>query len=172
MSTNGTIRLPEISTPDTPSADQHRLYVGTDGHLKKLDESGTVKTVLSSSSTTAVKKSFGITIDGGGSAITTGVKGYVTVPYTGTITQWTLLADQSGSIVIDVWKDTYANYPPTVADTIAGSEKPTLSSATKNQDTNLTTWTTAVTAGDVVGFKVDSASTVTRVTLIIEMTVS
>jgi hypothetical protein len=118
------------------------------------------------------KGSFGITIDGGGSAITTGVKGYVTVPYNGTITGWDIFADVTGSIVIDVWKDTYANFPPLVADTIAGTEKPTLSSAIKNQDTNLTSWTTAVTAGDIIAFNVDSASTLTRVNLIIYVTKS
>lgn len=116
---------------------------------------------------TTNKGSFGITIDGGGSAITTGVKGYITIPYAGTITGWDIFADTSGSIVVDVWKDTYANFPPTVADTIAGTEKPTLTSATKNQDTNLTTWTTSVTANDVIAFNVDSVSTVTRINLII-----
>ena len=104
-------------------------------------------------------------IDGGGSAITTGQKGHLEIPFACTITGWTLLANQSGSIVIDVWKDTYANFPPTVADTIAGSEKPTLSSAQKNQDLTLTTWTTAVAAGDILAFNVDSVSTVTRVIL-------
>jgi len=111
--------------------------------------------------------SFGITIDGGGSAITTGQKGYVTVPYGMTITGWDIFADQSGSIVVDVWKDTYANFPPIAGDSIAGTEKPTLSSVQKNQDTSLSTWTTTVTAGDVIAFNVDSASTVTRVTLVI-----
>lgn len=111
--------------------------------------------------------SFGITIDGGGSAITTGQKGYVSVPYGMTITGWDIFADQSGSIVVDVWKDTYANFPPIAGDSIAGTEKPTLSSAQKNQDTSLSTWTTTVTAGDVIGFNVDSAATVTRVTVII-----
>jgi hypothetical protein len=114
--------------------------------------------------------SFGITIDGGGSAITTGVKGYIQIPYDGTITGWTILADQSGSIVVDVWKDTFANYPPLVADSIAGSEKPTLSSVIKNQDLALSTWTTSVTAGDIIAFNVDSASTVTRVNLSINIT--
>lgn len=104
-------------------------------------------------------------IDGGGSAITTGQKGHLEIPFACTITGWTLLADQSGSIVIDVWKDTYANFPPTVADTIAGSEKPTLSSAQKNQDLTLTSWTTSVAAGDILAFNVDSVATVTRVTL-------
>lgn len=114
----------------------------------------------------------GITIDGGGSAITTGVKGYIEAPFSGTITGWTITADQSGSCVVDVWKDTYANYPPTVADTIAGSEKPTLSSAIKNQDLSLSSWTTSVTKGDVLGFNVDSAATVTRVTVSLRITKS
>lgn len=104
-------------------------------------------------------------IDGGGSAITTGIKGDLLVPYNCTVLGWDILADTSGSIVVDVWKDTYANFPPTVADTIAGSEKPTLSSATKNQDIALSSWTTALTRNDILRFNVDSASTVTRVTL-------
>src|SRR3990167_5700355 len=112
----------------------------------------------------------GITIDGGGSAITTGVKGYSEVPYAMTITGWTCLCDQSGSIVLDVWKDTYANYPPTVADTIAGTEKPTLTSATKNQDLTLSSWTTAVSAGDIIGYNVDSITTVQRCHLVIRGT--
>jgi hypothetical protein len=116
-------------------------------------------------------KSFGIVIDGGGNPITTGIAGDVIIPFAMTITSWTLVADQVGSIVIDVWKDIYANFPPTVGDSIAGSEKPTLSSVIKNQDLTLTTWTTAVAAGDIIRFNVDSASTVTRITLSIAGTV-
>ena len=111
-------------------------------------------------------------IDGGGSAITTGVKGFLEIPFACTISRATLLADQSGSIVVDVWKDTYANYPPTVADTITASAKPTISSATKSQDSTLTGWTTSVSAGDILGFNVDSASTVTRVTVALKVTKS
>jgi hypothetical protein len=104
-------------------------------------------------------------IDGGGSAITTGVKGFLEIPYAAAINRATMLCDQSGSIVVDVWKDTYANYPPTVADTITASAKPTVTTATKAQDATLTGWTTAITAGDVIGFNVDSATTVTRCTI-------
>jgi hypothetical protein len=111
----------------------------------------------------------GILIDGGGSVITTGVKGFIEVPFAGTITAATLLSTDaavtSGSIVIDVWKDTYANYPPTVADTITASAKPTLASATKSRDTTLTGWTKTIAAGDILGFKVDSVTTLTKVWL-------
>lgn len=120
----------------------------------------------------ARKDSINITLDGGGNVITTGIKGDYVIPFNGTITGWTILGDVSGSIVVDIWKDSYANYPPTVADTITGSEKPTLSSATKNQDTSLTTWTTSVSEGDILRFNVDSASVVTRVTLSIAITKS
>lgn len=113
----------------------------------------------------------GVTIDGSGSAITTGQKGYSSIPVTGTITKIRLLADQSGSVVIDVWKDIFANYPPTNADTITAGAEPTLSGADNVEDTTLTGWTTAVTAGDVLGFNVDSVTTITRVTLEIEITV-
>ena len=66
---------------------------------------------------------------------------------------------------MDVWKDTFANYPPVVGDSIAGTEKPTVSGGVSAQDLNLTTWTTSVSAGDVVAFNVDSASVVTRATV-------
>ena len=110
----------------------------------------------------------GITIDGGGATITTGVKGYIEVPYACTIVRATTLANASGSIVVDIWKDTYANYPPVDADSITASAPPTLSTAIKAQDATLTGWTTSVAAGDILGFNVDSATTVTRVHVILK----
>ena len=113
----------------------------------------------------------GYVIDGGGVAITTGVAGAgLQVPYACTINSVTLLSDVSGSIVVDIWKDTYANYPPTVADSITASAKPTLSSATKYEDATLTGWTTSIAAGDILRFNVDSASTVTQVVVILKVT--
>lgn len=109
-------------------------------------------------------------IDGGGSAITTGQKGHLEIPFACTITQVTMLADQSGSIVIDIWKDTYANFPPLDADSITASAPPTISSAQKSQDATLTGWTTSVAAGDILAFNVDSVATITRVTLSLKVT--
>jgi hypothetical protein len=97
-----------------------------------------------------------------GAPITTGVRGYFEVPFGLRVTGWTLLADAVGSLQLDVWKDTYANFPPTVADTIAGSEKPLLAAAQKNQDLLLTTWSTDLNAGDIIGINVDSASGVIK----------
>ena len=104
-------------------------------------------------------------IDGGGAVITTGEKGHIEIPFDSTITQVALLADQSGSIVVDIWKDTYANYAPTNADTIVASAKPTITTAQKSQDLTLTGWTTTIAAGDILAFNVDSCTTITRVTV-------
>ena len=81
-----------------------------------------------------------------------------------------MMLDQSGSAVIDVWKDAYANYPPTVADTITASAKPTVSSATKSQDSTLTGWTTSIAAGDILKFNLDSVTTATKIVLTLKVT--
>lgn len=104
-------------------------------------------------------------IDGGGEAIAAGIKGDIQIDTALTITGVSLLADQSTSTVIDIWKDTYANFPPTDADSITASAQPTLSSATKSEDTTLTGWTTSVAAGDILRINVDSNSVGTRITL-------
>lgn len=145
------------------------LYYVTDEGKLERNSGSAWQAVAGVESTQRKTRQLTVVIDGGGSALTTGIKAYVSCPFTGTITGARLLSSDdvvtSGSIVIDVWKDTYANYPPTVADTITASAKPTLSSATKSDDTTLTGWTTSVTAGDVFGFKVDSITSVKRVTL-------
>jgi len=107
-------------------------------------------------------------IDGGGVAIATGVKGDLVIDFPCVLTSWSILADQSGAIVIDVWKDTYANFPPVDADAMPGAGKePTITaSAAKSQDTDITDWASnRVAAGDVLRFNVDSCTTITRATL-------
>ncbi len=117
-------------------------------------------------STTAV----GFVIDGGGDEIETGIKGDLYIPFDCTITAVTMLADQSGSIVIDIWKDIYANYPPTNADSITASAVPTITTDTDSQDNTLTGWTTSISAGDTLRFNVDSVTDIARVTIILTVT--
>jgi len=109
-------------------------------------------------------------VDGGGSAITTGQKGHVKIPFACTINQADLYADQTGSVVVDIWKDTYANFPPTVADTITAAAKPTLSATQKYQDATLTGWTTSIAAGDILAYNIDSVATITRLTITLKAT--
>lgn len=118
------------------------------------------------------KDQFGITIDGGGSTITTGGKGRIVVPYDGTITGWTILEISdtpiTSSIVVDVKAGTYANYDTTPTFTsIAGTEKPTITTSEKGQDLSLSTWTTAVTAGTIIDFSVDSVTDAEKILVLI-----
>jgi len=115
------------------------------------------------------KKTFGVTINGGDSSdITTGIKGDIVIPYNLTITGWTIVSQQTGNIVIDVWKSNYQNFPPTALNSIAGLQKPTLSDSKKNKNTNLTSWTSSISSGDIIRFNVDSCSGINRVNLVIE----
>jgi hypothetical protein len=121
-----------------------------------------------SGSTSSLIRTIGISLDGAGSDITTGVKGDVFIPYNLTIDSWTLFSPQTGSIVIDVWKSSYASYPPTVSNRIAGTERPTLATQSKNQDLVLSSWTTSVVENDFIRFNVDSCSGIQKVTLAIK----
>lgn len=113
-------------------------------------------------------------VDGAGSVISTGLKGGVVVGFACTITAWTILSTDgtSGAIVVDIWKDSYSNFPPTVADTITGSEKPTITATgNKGQDTSLNSgsgW--SVAAGDILYFNVDSVTSLKRVAISLKAT--
>jgi hypothetical protein len=108
-------------------------------------------------------------IDGGGSVITTGSKGGLFISFPYTIVEWTLAsidsATTSGSIVLDIWTDTQANFPPTVADTITASAKPTITTSTKGQSSTLTGWTVSQTLGRWIYFNVDSVTSLKMVAI-------
>lgn len=116
-----------------------------------------------------------IPVDGAGSAITTGIKKpYIFVDFGCTITAATLLADQSGSISMDVIACSYANFDagsthPVSGDKIDASAPPTITTATKSQDTTLTGWATTVAAGTVLTVNVLSATTIQKVTLALKV---
>jgi len=118
----------------------------------------------------ALKQGLMFLMGDGTNVIPTGIQGDLgPIPFDCTIEMVTLLADQSGNLVVDIWNDTYANFPPTVADTICAAAKPTLAAADKYQDSTLTGWTTAISAGDILRFNVDSVATITRVTLMLRV---
>ena len=112
-----------------------------------------------------------VVFDGGGTTIPTGIYSDLVIPRVIEWTGWELLADQSGAVKIDVWKDTYANFPPTDADSIAGSDEPEIvASATKAQNLDIATggqWPLATVAKDVLRFNVDSVATIERATLVL-----
>ena len=102
--------------------------------------------------------------DGGGAALTAGAGADVELPWAYVVEGWALYADQAGSAVVDLRAAaSYAAFP--TATSICASAKPTLSSAQKATSTTLTGWTTALPRGTVLRPVLDSASTVTRVSL-------
>jgi hypothetical protein len=133
-------------------------------------EGGSVVISATSSGGGSTGGAIGCTFDGGGAVLTPGAFCDVVIPFDCTIDAATLLADQFGSLVISVWSDTYASYPPTSGDNIAASAPPTLSSALKSRDTTLTGWTKTLTKGSTLRFTVTSCAVITRATLTLEVT--
>ncbi len=168
------ITLTESVATHVGVADPHTQYQkesekGSANGYASLGADGLVPSAqLPASSGGLTKDVIGVTVDGGGSVVTTGSKGYKVIQEACTITGWTILGKESGSVVVDIKKCNYAGFPSTTS--IAGTEKPTLSSAQKNQDLTLSTWTTSLLEGDILEFVVDSASTCTRFNLFINIT--
>src|SRR5208283_588397 len=115
-------------------------------------------------------------ISGGGQAISTGLAGWLQAEYAGTINSVTLICDQTGSIVVDVWKCTYAQWSPgthpVVGDSICSTYLPTVTSGVKYTDSTLTGWTTTINAGDIITFNVKSCTTTTLCTIAFKITKS
>jgi len=102
-------------------------------------------------------------IDGGGVAITTGAKGSIPIPWGATITSWSVIADQVGSIAVDILR---ANNAVPVASIVGGGNKPTLTAAQFAGLVAPSGWTsTTLAANDWLTFSVSSVATVTRVTV-------
>ncbi len=107
-----------------------------------------------------------VNINGAGNVITTGVKGYIQVPVAMTLTGWTILSQDgiSGDIVIDVWNDTLANFPPTDADSITGGNEPEVS-GDDNATGSVAGWSdTTLAADSILGFNVDLVTDLENVT--------
>jgi hypothetical protein len=141
----------------------------TDGHIFVGDISNVAQDVAMSgvvaiddTGATTTKGTFGITIDGGGAVPGTGSQGFVTIPYSCTITNWYMAANASGSAVIDIKRS--------AASIVGGGNKPTLSSQS-SANAVVSSWTSAsISAGDIIEFNLDSASTLTRVNLVLKVT--
>lgn len=104
---------------------------------------------------------------GGGAALSAGSTTYIPVEVSGTITGWTLLADTTGYMIVDVKRSRGFNSAPTTS--VAGTQLPTLTNTWANQNLSLTTWTTDVAVDDKFSCVLTSATTVTSATLQIHM---
>ena len=133
------------------------------GHHASHENGGTDEIDLQGLS--GMDKAIEFVIDGGGAEIADGEHGHIAIPFACDIVSVTMYADQAGSIVVDIWSDTYAAFPPTNADTITSVTPPTIAGAQKDFDDTLTDWTVELDAGTVLAFNVDSCTTIERVTI-------
>jgi hypothetical protein len=119
---------------------------------------------------TSSEGSMGIAFDGFGGTIVAGIQyQHLIVPFACTIDNWSIVADTTGTLGIDIWRAN--NAIPTSGDTIVNSNFITLSSQQINSDSNLSGWTsTSLVAGDILNFNVYTASTVTKATLTLKIT--
>jgi len=109
-------------------------------------------------------------IDGGGAEIADGIAAEIGDMPACTVEGWTLVGSPSGSLVLDLWSDSYANHPPTVADTmIATGTKPTISASTKGQDLTVDWADVTIAAGATLTINVDSATTIEKATLTLRL---
>jgi len=133
---------------------------------------GAVATTIANGAVTPAKAStamkrdvIGVAVgDPAGSALATGVLGYVVVPNACTIAGWDIVVD-AGTATVDVWKVGTGTAKPTVSNTITASAKPAISTGTVIHSTTLTGWTTSVTAFDIIGFNLDAVATAKYITV-------
>jgi hypothetical protein len=111
-----------------------------------------------------INASVNYVIDGGGSAITAGSKGFVQVPTNFIVKEWSILADTTASsFAVDVRKCSYDNLPTTSS--IVGSDYIQLTNQQKNH--NLSVSWSAISAGEFLEFYVtqNSSNTLAYISL-------
>ena len=102
-------------------------------------------------------------IDSGSLPMQTGDKGKLTIDVTGVIEQIRVLSDQTGDIVFEIEKCTFADYPNFTS--ITNSASVQLTNTDKYFDDVLNNWTSTITAGEILRFNVISAVSYTHLTL-------
>ena len=118
----------------------------------------------------ALLRSVQFVINGAGSPIPTGIAGDLDFPFPAQLTACRLLGDESATVEIDIWNAPFANYPPTVDNTIIPDGFAILT-ATDHQQQDLTgatggqgAWTTALVAG-TLRFNVQSNNNAETITI-------
>jgi hypothetical protein len=113
--------------------------------------------------------------DGGANAITAGTKYYavIPVPYNCDLKSVKLLTPEtSGNITIDLWVDSFANWPPTNADSLFDSaSEPTISDASSDNEVEVTSFDGGeadFAKGDIIILNVDSITTLKEVNVFLE----
>lgn len=165
FSLDGTDKI-DLTFTSSTDIDANTTHISSDGS----DHSDVVLNTSHASSTTTHATTTPATaiefvIGNGTDVISSGIAGDLEVPFACTFTSVRMFSHTSSTITIDVWKDTYANYPPTDADSITATSTPVITTAKKYEDLSLMSWATSTLAGDILTFNVDNATTTPQVTI-------
>lgn len=123
-----------------------------------------------------VVPSFGVKVcgfdeNGYGFVVSTGVKGYYTAHFSGTITKWSIIATGTGPVAtIDVWKIASGTVLPTASNSIIGTgTKPFIVTGNAVPPTAVDWTNVTVNYGDILAFNVDSVTNATRIIFELEV---
>tara|TARA_B100001057_G_scaffold480681_1_gene553784 strand:- start:67 stop:741 length:675 start_codon:yes stop_codon:yes gene_type:complete len=106
-------------------------------------------------------------IDSGSLPMQVGDKGKLTIDVGGVIENVRVLSDQTGDIVFDISKTTFANYP--AFNSITSAQRVQLINKDKYFDDVLNNWTTTITAGDILQFDVISVNNIRRLLISLKL---
>jgi len=106
-----------------------------------------------------------IIVEGGSSAISSGTKGNIRAPFDLTLQNWTVLAEETGTIYFNIYKGTYAAFPPS-SKMHPGLTGPHIVNGIKNQDLDISDWdTTSMGKGEIMRVEVDGSQSITNASL-------
>jgi hypothetical protein len=161
----GALALDDLTDVDTTGV--------SDGEMLAYDDGTATWVVVPAPTASIAGVTFPIVVvfDAGDSAITGNPEVDVVCVAAGSLTGWTMMTSPAGSAVVDVWKDTGGNFPPTDADSITDGHEPAVSADDYATDADLSDWSdVTLSAGDVLRFHLDSSATVKRVALTLTYT--
>ena len=118
------------------------------------------------------KGSTGVVFDGADGVIAANTVAYVQVPYSGTITAWTIVSKPTAVGTCTVTPFKLSSYPPTTPTDNIFNTQPALTGTAFNQDLtpDFVLGKDVVTAGDWIGFRITVPVTVTWVNLTLSIT--
>ena len=96
-----------------------------------------------------------------GADLVAGEKATVRVSRRCRITDAVMASEQVGNLKVDIWVTTVAEWPAADADSICGGSELQLTAAQITQN-DLSGWSTALEAGDLLTFNVDSCAGIER----------
>lgn len=146
------------SLPSTPGKSIYRITVDNNGNITNVVDMRVAEIQPNTDQVSSV-------FDGGGAVLTVGKYVDVVMPYTCTAQSMFGYADVNGVVEIDISKSTFDNYP--YFDAVGTFE---INTADKNRDTTLSGWSTKMLyKGEIVRLKVTTATSITKLTLSIQV---